>query len=161
MSTPFDLAQGCTQLAAELRELDEYRERRERDLAALIALGTTRATAHWREGKYLYLIHPTDSSGHRKREYIGTDPTKIANAQAAIAREHAADALRAQLRTITEKTATAWQYVGWAKAALDGLMATTGANQEHAGVTKRAAPLVTSRAPQEHASVTSHNLWEH
>ncbi|MDP2785766.1 MAG: hypothetical protein Q8O38_14415 [Sulfurimicrobium sp.] len=40
---------------------------------------------HYKAGKYAYLIHP-QQNGERIREYIGTDPEKIANAHAQIAR---------------------------------------------------------------------------
>lgn len=37
------------------------------------AQGMAEASPHWRDGKYLYLIHP-QRNGERKREYIGADP---------------------------------------------------------------------------------------
>ncbi|NMG32605.1 hypothetical protein [Aromatoleum evansii] len=160
MSTPFDLARACEEIAAQLRALDDHREQCERDLTKLAELGTIRASEHWRDGKYLYLIHPTDSCGQRKREYIGADPDKVANARAAMARERAADELRVTLKTIQEKTAAAWQYIGYAKSTIDTALATTGAHQAHAPVTMRPNALVTPGALSIGAGVTNQrDFW--
>lgn len=160
MSTPFDLARACEQIAAQLRALDAHREQCEGDLTKLAELGTIRASEHWRDGKYLYLIHPTDSCGQRKREYIGADPDKVANARAAMARQRAADELRATLKKIQEKTATAWQYIGHAKSIIENALVTTGAVQERAPVTMRPHPLVTPGAPSSNAGVTNQrDFW--
>lgn len=55
-------------------------------IANLGATGITNATPHYRDQKYLYLIHPTASDGTRRREYIGADPARQADALARIAR---------------------------------------------------------------------------
>lgn len=44
--------------------------------------GLCNAAEHWRAGKYLYLIYPSQE-GERKREYVGADPERIT-----IARRH-------------------------------------------------------------------------
>lgn len=41
----------------------------------------TCAKEWYKAGKYLYLVYPTDSQGHRKREYIGADPKRIQSAK--------------------------------------------------------------------------------
>ena len=61
--------------------------------------GLVYATEHWREGRYLYLVHP-QHDGERKREYVGTDPKKIKAAQDAIARARDYDALAERARQI-------------------------------------------------------------
>lgn len=55
-----------------LRTLDTI----EVTIARMKADGTTDAAPHWRERKYLYLIHPM-VNGERRREYIGADENKI------------------------------------------------------------------------------------
>lgn len=160
MSDPLDLAHGCDQLATALRALDAFRAECKADLAKLNELGTVRASEHWRDGKYLYLIHPTDSCGQRKREYVGADPDKIANARAALARQRAADELAATLKTITEKTAEAWRWIGYAKHTIDTALVTTGAVQERGSVTRSTARMVTPGAPSIGAGVTKQpDLW--
>jgi hypothetical protein len=54
-------------------------------LRRLESLGMTDATPHYREGKYLYLIHPM-VNGERVREYIGADPKRIETALAMVER---------------------------------------------------------------------------
>jgi len=61
----------------------------------LRGLNPIQATPHFRKDKdgnpkYLYLIHPTQANGERKREYIGADPDAQA---AALARLQAHDDL--------------------------------------------------------------------
>lgn len=69
----------------------------EEKIAGLKNLGTVNATLHYKAGRYLYLIHPTDSCGNRKREYIGADPEKIKAAQDAVNRYHEAKELERRL----------------------------------------------------------------
>ena len=78
-------------LAAEIR----YSRK---EIAALEQQGATQATEHWREGKYLYLLHPT-RDGKRKREYIGRDPAKVQAAQDRVDRYKKAE----QHRTETDR----------------------------------------------------------
>lgn len=160
MSDPLTLARSCDQLAAALRALDAYRAECKADLAKLIELGTVRASEHWRDGKYLYLIHPTDSAGQRKREYIGADPDRIANARAALARQRAADELAATLKTITEKTTDAWRWCGHAKHIIDAVLVTSRSVQELANVTSARTPMVTPGARSSRSDVTNQrDLW--
>lgn len=45
----------------------------------LETLGVSDASEYWREGKYLYLISPMNN-GHRRRQYIGSNPQKVQEA---------------------------------------------------------------------------------
>ena len=63
------------------------------------------AGLHWRSGKYLYLIHPA-KQGQRKREYIGSDPDKIATAEAAVSNFHRHTELCRQKRNLTYEIST-------------------------------------------------------
>lgn len=49
------------------------------EMQRLDAEGRIYASPHWREGRYLYLIHPSEG-GRRVREYVGAEPKKIAKA---------------------------------------------------------------------------------
>jgi hypothetical protein len=65
------------------------REALAREAARLEQLRPVLATPHWRKDRnsqprYLYLIHPTQDDGSRKREYIGADPDKQAEALARV-----------------------------------------------------------------------------
>lgn len=57
-------------------------------IKALKKQGTVNASLHYRASRYLYLIHPTDSNGNRKREYVGAEPQKIKEAQDKVNRFH-------------------------------------------------------------------------
>ncbi len=71
-------------------------------MATLKKEGLIYASEHWREGKYFYLIHPTQPSGERKREYIGTDQKRIAKAKAAMRRAAEYDGLERLSRDIEQ-----------------------------------------------------------
>ena len=55
-------------------------------ISELKSAGVTDAALYMRSGRYAYLIHPTAEDGTRLREYIGSDPAKIANSKTAIDR---------------------------------------------------------------------------
>lgn len=46
------------------------------------------ASEWWKDGKYLYLVFPSDRDGKRERRYIGCDPEKVSEARASITRWH-------------------------------------------------------------------------
>lgn len=48
--------------------------------------GISYAGTWWKARKYLYLVHPSDGFGYRKREYIGADAEKVQAALAGIER---------------------------------------------------------------------------
>ena len=78
--------------------------------------GITHAIPSWRrnkkgEKKYLYLIHPTESDGSRKREYIGCDPQRIQNALAAVDRLAQLQRLDTTSKKLRSKLSTANRYL--------------------------------------------------
>ena len=108
------IEQARKNLATATEQLDilasEIRYSR-KEIAALEEQGATQATEHWREGRYLYLLHPT-RDGKRKREYIGRDPAKVQAAQDRVdrykkAEQHRTDArrLERQLQTLMDTAA--------------------------------------------------------
>lgn len=72
----------------------------ERQMTALEDAGLIYANEYWRDGKYLYLIYPTETDGKRKREYIGCDPERIQAARDGIKRAKDYDRLSADTRRI-------------------------------------------------------------
>lgn len=74
----------------------------QRQMAELKEAGLIYASTHMREGKYFYLVYPVKSGDKRRRDYIGTDKTKIDEALASIARGKAYDALASQLNQYEE-----------------------------------------------------------
>ena len=70
-----------------------------RRMAVLQRAGLIYASEHWRENKYLYLIYPTHD-GARRREYIGADTDRIAEARAGIERGKEFDQLSAKLKQL-------------------------------------------------------------
>lgn len=69
-------------------------------MAALKRAGLIYAAEHWREGRYLYLIFPMKDGQRPKPAYVGCDPARIAEAQAALARAVEFDALAEQQRRL-------------------------------------------------------------
>ena len=86
-------------LPGVIAKLDAELATAQKRMAQLKRDGLVYATEHWREGRYLYLVHP-QHDGERKREYVGTDPKKIKAAQDAIARARDYDALAERARQI-------------------------------------------------------------
>ena len=86
-------------LPGVITKLDAELATAQKRMAQLKRAGLVYATEHWREGRYLYLVHP-QHDGERKREYVGTDPKKIKAAQDAIARARDYDALAERARQI-------------------------------------------------------------
>jgi hypothetical protein len=72
--------------------LDEIRD--------LETSGITDASMYWRDGKFLYLNHPSQN-GERVREYVGSDPDKIKEAKAQVERYQRWVKLQSELRHIT------------------------------------------------------------
>ncbi|HEP9230343.1 TPA: hypothetical protein VDV27_005218 [Pseudomonas aeruginosa] len=104
-------------LPGVIAKLDAELATAQKRMAQLKRAGLVYATEHWREGRYLYLVHP-QHDGERKREYVGTDPKKIKAAQDAIARARDYDApatttrwpsARARSRRPCTKAASAWR----------------------------------------------------
>lgn len=74
--------QSILQAPAAVQALLEKRRAILEEMERLEAQGLTDANPHWREGKYLYLIHPTQPDGSRRREYVGNDPERVGPALA-------------------------------------------------------------------------------
>lgn len=68
-------------------QMEERLETIERELAQLEEHERITASVHWRDGKYLVLVYPTDKDGNRKRQYIGSDPAKVKEALDAVQRQ--------------------------------------------------------------------------
>ncbi|EFR2202963.1 hypothetical protein UNR30_004664 [Salmonella enterica] len=97
-------------LAGELPALIEGLEA---DIAAVSArmaelkkAGLVYASEHWRkdandEPKYFYLLYPQKHGEPRRRDYIGCDAAKIAEARAGIARAKEYDELAARLSSLS------------------------------------------------------------
>jgi hypothetical protein len=63
------------------------------EIMALELEGTSNASAHWRDGKYLYLIYPMEN-GQRRREYIGNKPDNVQGALERVKRHKRCQQLR-------------------------------------------------------------------
>lgn len=76
---------------------------------ALKKAGLIYANPHLRQGKYFYLVYPVKNGGVRKREYVGIDPDKIAQAKASIERAKRYEALAAESRALDHQLTDAGQ----------------------------------------------------
>ena len=90
----------------------------EEKIESLKEKGTVNATLHYKAGRYLYLIHPTDNTGNRKREYVGANPEKIKEAQEAVNRYHEAEELKIILSMEKGRMQQAERYLKEAERAL-------------------------------------------
>lgn len=102
MKTPKgrELAKEAGKLPAMLAKLDATLAAIADRMAALKRAGLIYAAEHWREGRYLYLIFPMRDGQRPKPAYVGCDPARIAEAQAALARAVEFDALAEQQRRL-------------------------------------------------------------
>jgi len=71
----------------------------------------TQATEHWKEGKYLYLVHPMQN-GSRVREYIGADPAKVEWARQRVKRFQIHEDLLARKRLLAQHSRRLEQAIG-------------------------------------------------
>ncbi|MDO5693666.1 MAG: hypothetical protein Q4G70_14530 [Pseudomonadota bacterium] len=99
-SQPIKLAVYAKKVNVLILKVTEQRKCLEREMRKLRSKGLSYAKPHWRDDKYLYLLHPSKVGEPRRREYVGTDPKRIAAAQAAIGRAEQYDALAHQLRQV-------------------------------------------------------------
>jgi len=97
-------------IISKLRQIErQIREKAERiaDLKGQIShleqLGTINASLHYKAGKYLYLIHPTQENGERVRQYVGAQPEKIKEAEKAITRYNTVEMLKGLVKTHQSK----------------------------------------------------------
>ena len=82
------------QIEQQIRKNAATIDELERKIIDLRELGTINASLHYKAGRYLYLIHPTDESGDRVRQYVGAQPEKIREAQESINRYHETQELK-------------------------------------------------------------------
>ena len=73
-------------IAEQIQQLLDRRDELEAEIQELEDAGIAGANPHYREGKYLYLIYPTQPDSSRKREYIGNKPEAIQEALARVER---------------------------------------------------------------------------
>jgi hypothetical protein len=90
--------------------LRSRRETLEAEATRLEQLRPVLATPHWRKDRhgqprYLYLIHPTQDDGSRRREYIGADPEAQAVALARVKAWDALQAVKNEMREIDHRLA--------------------------------------------------------
>jgi len=95
------------QIEQQIREKAERIAELEKKIRAIEALGTVNASLHYKAGRYLYLIHPTHESGDRVRQYVGTQPEKIKEAQESVNRYHEAQELKRALIQHQQKISAA------------------------------------------------------
>ncbi len=96
---PMDLVAMTDKIADAIRSLRERHAKLKDEIFHVQRLGWVEATPHYRDGKYLYLIHPMQNR-ERQREYIGSDPEKIQDALDRIERKKEYDALNEKLADI-------------------------------------------------------------
>lgn len=102
MKTPRgrELVATAGKLPGQIAKLDATLAAIADRMAALKRAGLIYAAEHWREGRYLYLIFPMRDGQRPKPAYVGCDPARIAEAQAALARAVEYDALAEQQRRL-------------------------------------------------------------
>lgn len=89
-------------LTSSLEAAEHRRCELRKELAQLKRQGLTPAKAHWRKGKYLYLIHPQKpGQSKRYRQYIGVDEARVREALACIERTRLYEARAGDLARLT------------------------------------------------------------
>ena len=101
-----DLLKLAGELPAKIAELEASIQAVDKRMAELKAAGLIYATEHWRkdaagEPKFLYLLYPSRAGEKLRRDYVGSDPAKVAEARAGIARAQEYDQLADQQRGLT------------------------------------------------------------
>lgn len=81
----------------QVQSLKRQIQTEEDEMASLKAMGLIYAGTWYKGGKYLYLIHPSDGFGYRKREYIGAEPEKVQAALDGIERGKRYDKTKARM----------------------------------------------------------------
>ena len=102
MSLIADVEELASQLPALISAHKADLASKQKAMNDLQTAGLAYAVEHWRDGKYLYLIHPS-RNGQRPRKYVGANPAKIAEAQASIRRAGEYDALSQEAVKIEAK----------------------------------------------------------
>lgn len=93
-------------LEAALSQLEDQIDEMQVEINHLEAAGMINASEWWKDRKYLYLVHPVDPVGNRRRVYVGNDPQNVADAQAAIKRYEQWDKLQTKIRVLRDRHAS-------------------------------------------------------
>lgn len=86
----------CDQVKANITKLTTKAAALRESAETLKTAGITTSKPTYRDGKYLYLVGPM-VDGSRTREYVGSDPAKIAEALAKVDRQKQYDELKNEL----------------------------------------------------------------
>lgn len=95
--------QRLTEATELLSNLESAIHDQEQNLKNLEAAGVIRAGIWWKDGKYLYVVHPRYQGDNRRREYIGADPEKVKTTLDAIERAKQHDSGKERLRQLNAK----------------------------------------------------------
>lgn len=68
--------------------------------------GLIYAGTWWKDGKYLYLVYPSDGFGSRKRQYIGAEQEKINEANEGISRGQKYNEAKARMLRLRDQLNT-------------------------------------------------------
>lgn len=91
-----EILKACANLRTLVMDRLQLIAANQTEMKRLDAAGRIYATPHWRDGRYLYLLHPTDTTGRRQRKYIGAQPEKVAAALTQVNNARQYDELRRQ-----------------------------------------------------------------
>ena len=97
---PSDLLQ---RVVKAFEDLEKHIQSIELEMSDLETQGMINASYWWKKHEYLYLVHPTDDTGYRKREYIGNDAEKVKAAKDAVERYEAWCKLSVKLEVLKGK----------------------------------------------------------
>lgn len=91
---------ALAEIAGQMEQIDNQLAKIAGQMADLKAAGLIYAGEHYREGKYYYLIYPSQAGERRRREYIGLDPVRIEEAKAGIGRAKSYEALKKEAQSL-------------------------------------------------------------
>lgn len=93
----------CRKTEERIQQLQDAIQAEQEKMRALTEAGLIRAGTWYKNGTYLYLIHPSDGFGYRKREYVGADPAKVKAALDSIERAKQYDDAKARASLLQQK----------------------------------------------------------
>jgi hypothetical protein len=109
-----NIESAIRQISEAAREIETaYFETVDR-MEELKRLGLIYAGTHYKAGKYLYLVYPSQYGENRVRKYIGADPEKIAEALAGIKRGVEYRQLEERKRQLEHRGHQCWTYLSYA-----------------------------------------------
>lgn len=94
------LATTARRLGQLFEKAGHRRKNIERTMRKLKAQGLIYATTHMRDQKYMYLLYPSKAGEPRRREYVGSNLKRMAEANEGIQRRESYDAALAQLQSL-------------------------------------------------------------